>query len=57
MEYFDRDFWKMTVGFALIIATGLLGTYLINLYDKQHRGGEATQYDYFNANFSPSDSD
>jgi hypothetical protein len=49
MEYFDRDFWKMTVGFALIIAVGLLGTYCINLYDKQH-GEKTTQYDYMDAN-------
>lgn len=48
MEYFDRDFWKMTVGFALIVAVGLLGTYFINLYDQEHEN-ETTQYDYLDA--------
>ncbi|MEI6494756.1 MAG: hypothetical protein WCO03_01705 [bacterium] len=56
MEYFDKDFWKMTAGFILIVAIGLLGTYFINLYDKRH-GGATTQYDYLDANTGPSDTE
>ncbi len=29
MKYFDRTFWRMAVGFALIIALGLLGVRLL----------------------------
>ena len=33
-RYLDRTFWKMLAGFATIIAAGLIGVYLINLFDK-----------------------
>lgn len=32
MKYFDKTFWRMTVGFLLIIALGLLSVFLIDFF-------------------------
>lgn len=33
LKYFDRTFWKMSLGFLLLILAGLAGIYLINWID------------------------
>ena len=33
-RYLDKTFWKMAVGFIALIAGGLIGVYLIQLFDK-----------------------
>jgi hypothetical protein len=30
MQYFNRDFFKMSIGFLLLIGLGLAGVYLAN---------------------------
>lgn len=34
MQYFDKTFWKMSIGFIIIVLLGLGGVYAINHFDK-----------------------
>ena len=34
MQYLDKTFWKMSLGFAVLVVLGLVGVYYINHLDK-----------------------
>jgi hypothetical protein len=38
MDYFDQTFWRMALGFTLIIIVGLLGVYLLSAYHGELSG-------------------
>lgn len=33
MQYFDKTFWKMSLGFVILVLLGLAGVYYINHLD------------------------
>jgi len=39
MKYFGLTFWKMSLGFLVLILIGLGGVYLINHFDKNAQSG------------------
>jgi hypothetical protein len=34
MKYFDRSFWRMTTGFLVFVAVGLVTMFVINQFDR-----------------------